>query len=84
MFGGLTDTVRRCVQNQPGTLLVAVSVESSGRVQSVQLPTPWAGSPSGRCIVGVLQRARFAPFRDPRFVVTWPYVIPATSAGNRP
>jgi hypothetical protein len=81
VFGGLTEAVRRCVQSQPGTLLVAVTVEGSGRVQGVQLPTPWAGAPSGRCIVGVLQRARFAPFRDPRFVVTWPYVIPA---GARP
>ncbi len=77
VFTALTPAVRGCVGARAVTVLVAITALSTGRVSTVQISAPFAGTPAGSCIAAVVRRARLRPFRDPSFTFSWPYVIPA-------
>jgi hypothetical protein len=83
-FQAMTPEVRGCVGTATGTVLVAVTFLGTGRVERVQVVAPWAGTPSGACIVAVISRLRIARFRQERFTFSWPYVIPTARQPSQP
>jgi hypothetical protein len=61
---------------QAGLATAGIVVRGDGRVASVELSgAPFEGTASGRCMEGVLRRARFARFRQPTFRVRFPFSI---------
>jgi hypothetical protein len=49
----------------PGTALARVSVAASGKVTAVRLKGRFANTPTGRCLVQAVRRARFARCQGP-------------------
>jgi hypothetical protein len=61
---------------QTGVATAALSIRNDGRVASAQVSgAPFAGTPSGRCMEGVLRSAQFQRFKEPSFSVRYPFPI---------
>jgi hypothetical protein len=72
----LLPAIRGCAMGQTGLATAGIVVRGDGRVASVELSgAPFEGTASGRCMEGVLRRARFARFRQPTFRVRFPFAI---------
>jgi hypothetical protein len=72
----LLPAIRGCAMGQAGLATAAMVVRGDGRVAGVEISgAPFAGSPSGRCMEGVIRRARFTPFRQPILRVKFPLAI---------
>jgi hypothetical protein len=72
----LIPAIRGCAQGQSGMAPVSIVVHSDGRVESAALSSgPFQGSASGRCMEGVVRRARFPRFSQPSFRVQFPFAI---------
>jgi hypothetical protein len=72
----LLPAIRGCAMGQTGLATAGIVVRGDGRVASVELSgAPFEGTASGRCMEGVLRRARFSRFRQPTFRVRFPFAI---------
>jgi hypothetical protein len=72
----LLPAIRGCAMGQTGVATAGIVVRGDGRVASVELSgAPFEGTASGRCMEGVLRRARFSRFRQPTFRVRLPFAI---------
>jgi pyruvate dehydrogenase E2 component (dihydrolipoamide acetyltransferase) len=72
----LLPAIRGCAQGQSGMAIAGIVVHSDGRVASVDVAgAPFAGNASGRCMEGVLRRARFPRFTQPSFRIRFPLAI---------
>jgi hypothetical protein len=61
---------------QSGLATAGIVVQNDGRVASVSVTgAPFQGTASGRCMEGVVRRARFPPFKQPSFRVQFPFSI---------
>jgi hypothetical protein len=68
--------LRGCAMGQGGAASAGIVVRNDGRVASVEVAgAPFAGNASGRCMEGVIRRARFPRFRAPTFRVRFPFSI---------
>jgi hypothetical protein len=72
----LLPAIRGCAMGQTGLATAGIVIRGDGRVASVELSgAPFEGTASGRCMEGVLRRARFSRFRQPTFRVRLPFSI---------
>jgi len=72
----LLPAIRGCAMGQSGLATAGIVVNSDGRVASVDVAgAPFAGTASGRCMEGVLRRARFPRFTQPSFRIKYPLAI---------
>jgi len=72
----LVPAIRGCAQGQSGLAPMSIVVSSDGRVESAALSSgPFQGSASGRCMEGVVRRARFPRFKQANFRVQFPFSI---------
>jgi hypothetical protein len=72
----LLPAIRGCAMGQSGLATAGIVVHSDGRVASVEIAgAPFAGSASGRCMEGVIRRARFPRFTQPSFRIKFPLAI---------
>ena len=72
----LIPAIRGCAQGQSGMAPVSIVVQSDGRVESAALSSgPFQGTASGRCMEGVVRRARFPRFSQPSFRVQFPFAV---------
>lgn len=72
----LLPAIRGCAMGQTGLATAGIVVRGDGRVASVELTgAPFEGTASGRCMEGVLRRARFSRFKQPTFRVRFPFSI---------
>ena len=72
----LLPAIRGCAMGQSGLATAGIVVHSDGRVASVDVAgAPFAGSASGRCMEGVIRRARFPRFTQPSFRIKFPLAI---------
>jgi hypothetical protein len=63
---------RACVAGQDAPSSATVTFGSDGRVQSVGVSGPAAGTPAEACIKAALSKARVQPFARPSFTVSTP------------
>jgi hypothetical protein len=72
----LVPAIRGCAQGQSGLATAGIVVRNDGRVESVSVSgSPFAGTASGRCMEGVVRRARFPRFRQASFRVQFPFAM---------
>jgi hypothetical protein len=60
---------KSCVRDQDEPSRASLTFGSDGKVMSVSVSGPAAGTPAEECIKGALQKATVAPFSKPTFVV---------------
>jgi hypothetical protein len=72
----LVPAIRGCAQGQSGLAPMSIVVLSDGRVESAALGSgPFQGTASGRCMEGVVRRARFPHFKQANFRVQFPFAV---------
>jgi hypothetical protein len=72
----LVPAIRGCAQGQSGQAPLSLVVLNDGRVESAALSGgPFQGTASGRCMEGVVRRARFPRFKQPNFRVQFPFAV---------
>jgi len=70
--GRVQFAIRGCAMGQTGTFTASLSIRGDGRVSSAQvIGAPFAGTPAGRCMEGVLRSARFPQFKQSIFNVQY-------------
>ena len=75
----LLPAIRGCAMGQSGVANTLLVVRSDGTVASAAITgAPYAGAASGRCMEGVLRRAKFGRFQQSTFRVQFPLSIRAT------
>ncbi len=68
--------IRGCAMGQRGLATASIIVQGDGRVVGVEVVgAPFAGTPSGRCMEGVIRHAHFPRFRQPTFRIRFPLSI---------
>ncbi len=70
--GAVLGSARACVAGQDEPSRAVIVFASSGRVQSVSVSGPAAGTPAAGCIRAALSQARVQPFARSRFTVATP------------
>jgi hypothetical protein len=68
-IGAVMGGARACVAGQDGPSSATVSFGSDGKVSSVSVAGPAAGTPAEACIKAALSKARVQPFARPSFSV---------------
>jgi hypothetical protein len=72
----LVPAIRGCAQGASGLATAGIVVRNDGRVESAVVSgAPFQGTASGRCMEGVVRRARFPRFKQPTFRVQFPFSI---------
>jgi hypothetical protein len=72
----LVPAIRGCAQGASGLATVTMVVRNDGRVESAALSgAPFEGTASGRCMEGVVRRARFPRFKQATFRVQFPFAV---------
>lgn len=72
----LAPAMRGCAFGASGQAELVIVLRSDGRVSSVKVSNPpFAGTPTARCMEGVLRRSRFPAFSLSRLRVRVPYVL---------
>jgi len=75
----LLPAIRGCAMGQSGVANTLLVVRGDGTVANAVITgAPYAGAASGRCMEGVLRRARFGRFQQSTFRVQFPLSIRAT------
>lgn len=75
-MGVLVPAIRGCAQGASGLATVAFVVRNDGRVESAAVSgAPFEGTASGRCMEGVVRRARFSRFTQPSVRMQFPFAI---------
>lgn len=72
----LAPAIRGCALGASGRADLLVVLQADGHVTQVRVGNPpFAGTPSGQCMEGVMRRTRFPAFRLPLFRIQVPYVL---------
>jgi hypothetical protein len=72
----LLPAIRGCAMGQAGLATAAMVVRNDGKVAGVEITgAPFEGTASGRCMEGVIRRARMAPFRQSTMRIRFPLAI---------
>ena len=72
----LLPAIRGCAKGRSGLATASIVIRNTGRVASVTVRGDgFTKTPNGRCIEGVIRRARFPKFRQSVFRVTYPLAI---------
>ncbi|HEX4353873.1 MAG TPA: hypothetical protein VHZ95_13185 [Polyangiales bacterium] len=72
----LVPAIRGCAQGHSGLATAAIVVRNDGKVDSVHVTgQPFEDTANGRCMEGVVRRARFPRFQQPAFRVQFPFSI---------
>jgi len=72
----IVPAIRGCAQGQSGLAPMSIVVLSDGRVESAALSSgPFQGTASGRCMEGVVRRAKFPRFKQANFRVQFPFAV---------
>jgi hypothetical protein len=72
----LVPAIRGCAQGLSGLATAGIVVKNDGHVEAVQVSgSPFEGTASGRCMEGVVRRARFPRFQQASFRVQFPFSI---------
>lgn len=72
-MGRVRSAVAACATGQHGTVQVAVTFASSGRVTTANVGPPLAATPAGSCVARAVRSATVAPFSRPTFLVNYPF-----------
>ncbi len=72
-MGRVRSAVSACATGQHGTVQVAVTFASSGRVTTANVGPPLAATPAGSCVARAVRSATVAPFSRPTFLVNYPF-----------
>jgi hypothetical protein len=68
--------IRGCAAGQSGLATVGIVVKNDGRVESVSVTgAPFEGDRSGKCMEGVVRRAKFPRFQQSSFRIQFPFAI---------
>ena len=70
---GVEASVLACGGGAHGTADVDIVIAGSGRVTTATVNGPFAGTEAGSCIARAVRGARFPPFAQTRFAVTYPF-----------
>lgn len=72
----LLPAIRGCAMGQSGLATASIVVRADGRVAGVEVAgAPFSGTASGRCMEGVIRRAKFMHFKQPIFRIKFPFAI---------
>ncbi len=72
----LLPAIRGCAAGQSGLATLGIVVRNDGRVESVTVSgAPFEGARSGRCMEGVVRKAKFPRFQQSSFRVQFPFAI---------
>jgi hypothetical protein len=72
----LLPAIRGCAAGQSGLATVGIVVKNDGHVESVSVTgAPFEGDRSGRCMEGVVRRAKFPRFQQSSFRIQFPFAI---------
>jgi hypothetical protein len=72
----IVPAIRGCAQGQSGLAPMSIVVLNDGRVETAALSSgPFQGTASGRCMEGVVRRARFPRFKQANFRVQFPFAV---------
>lgn len=72
----LLPAIRGCTAGQAGLATATLVIRNDGHVASVDVQGyPFAGEASGRCMEGVIRRARFPVFQQASFRVKFPFAV---------
>jgi hypothetical protein len=72
----LLPAIRGCAAGQSGLATVGIVVKNDGHVESVSVSgAPFEGDRSGRCMEGVVRRAKFPRFQQSSFRIQFPFAI---------
>lgn len=78
-LGRLMPQIRQCAADQVGLANATIMVRNDGSVGSVAIAGhPFGGTPQGACMEGVIRGARFSPFRQSTFRITYPFALRPT------
>jgi hypothetical protein len=77
----LLPAIRGCAMGRQGTAMVSIVVRNDGRVARARVGGTFAGTAIGRCIEGVVRKARFPEFRQSTFRIQYPIAIRGGSRG---
>jgi hypothetical protein len=68
--------IRGCAAGQSGLATVGLVVKNDGRVESATVSgAPFEGDRTGRCMEGVVRRAKFPRFQQSSFRIQFPFAI---------
>lgn len=68
--------IRGCAAGQSGLATVGIVVKNDGHVESASVTgAPFEGERSGRCMEGVVRRAKFPRFQQSSFRIQFPFAI---------
>ncbi len=59
----------------PGNANAVVEINSDGSVKSVSLKGDFVGTPTGTCLIKVVQQAKFPPFKKGPMRVDYPFIL---------
>jgi hypothetical protein len=72
----LLPAIRGCAGGESGLATVGIVVRNDGHVESVSVTgAPFEGARSGRCMEGVVRKAKFPRFQQSSFRVQFPFAI---------
>jgi hypothetical protein len=72
----LLPAIRGCAAGQSGLANVGIVVKNDGHVESASVTgAPFEGDRSGRCMEGVVRRAKFPRFQQSSFRIVFPFAI---------
>jgi hypothetical protein len=75
-LGRLMPQIRQCAGDQVGIAPTTILIRNDGSVATVSVGgSPFGGSPQGACMEGVIRNARFNPFRQTTYRVSYPFSI---------
>jgi hypothetical protein len=68
--------IRGCAAGRSGLATVGLVVKNDGHVQSATVTgAPFEGDRTGRCMEGVVRRAKFPRFQQSSFRIQFPFAI---------
>jgi hypothetical protein len=74
-LNGVRDAVLACGHGQAGVARVFVTFASTGRVITVSVTPPFAGTPAGACIARAVRTTSVPVFSRPCFTVSYPFTV---------
>ncbi|HKU41528.1 MAG TPA: hypothetical protein VJR89_25400, partial [Polyangiales bacterium] len=72
----LLPAIRGCAGGESGMATVAMVVKNDGHVESAAVSgAPFEAARSGRCMEGVIRKAKFPRFQQSSFRIQFPFAI---------
>jgi hypothetical protein len=74
-FEAVRGDVQTCAAGGHGLATTNVTIAGAGRVTAVVIEGVFAGTPQGSCMARAVRRAKFPPFAQPTFKVSYPFSL---------